>query len=136
MKSIGEHIDELNELMSRKGFDGYFLSNSDFPGKLKDSLHQHMQNVMHESTPVRPFYLTTYSLWNGEEKPYVICDFKLQYDTKAGFSVMKLDAKCVVDRLSNPARTMEVNLGKNEDMPTCAAVNAALSPKRKSSLKL
>jgi len=134
MKNLTEHIDEFERLMPRKGFDGFFLTNSNFPGKLKESLNQYMQGVVNK--PAQPFYLTTYSLWNGEEKPHIIADFKMDYDKELGFRVIKLDAKLIHGSSINPARTIEVLLKDSEDMPPREDVNAALRSTRIKGIKI
>lgn len=135
MKHLGKHIDEFENLMHMKGFDGHFLCNSNFPGKLKDSLSRHLREVLQEEIHVRPFYLTTYSLWKDKESPYVQCDLKVKYDENNGFKVDTMEAR-YVDRSFNPLRTLEVRLTDNEDMPTREKVNSTVGPRKKRRLKL
>ncbi|HRE67718.1 MAG TPA: hypothetical protein PLM56_05650 [Cyclobacteriaceae bacterium] len=133
MKNLGEHIEQFERLMNRKGFDGHFLCNTSFPGKLKESLHQHLLEVLQGETYVRPFYLTTYSHWKDEERPHVKCDFKMKYDSGTGFRIEKMD----VTRANHygTIKSVEVRPIKNEDIPTRENVNALVGQKKKS-LKL
>ena len=85
MKRLRSHIDELETLMDSKGYDGHFLCNSAHPGKLRDSLYAHLLETLQGQTHVPPFYLTTFSHWKDEERPYVKCDFKMKYDSWTGF---------------------------------------------------
>jgi len=135
MRRLGLHIDELEKLLNEKGFDGHFLCNSAFPGKLRESLHQHLMEMLQCETHIPSFYLTTYSLWKDEESPYVQCDFKVRYDKDHGLGIDKVDAKYVVDRSFNPVRTFETRLKSNEDLPTRENINSLVGP-RKRSLKL
>jgi hypothetical protein len=38
MDALTKHIEELDQLMKTKGYDGYFLAAGGYPGKLKESL--------------------------------------------------------------------------------------------------
>lgn len=133
MKRLAEHIDEFEKLMNQKGFNGHFLCNSGFPGKLGESLHQHLLEALQGETYVRPFYLTTYSHWKDDEQPHVKCDFKMKYDSWMGFQVEKME----VTRANHfgSIKRIELRPNKNEDIPTREKVNALVGQKKKS-LKL
>lgn len=133
MKQLGLHIDELEKLMNEKGYDGHFLSNSSFPGKLRESLHQHLLEVLQGETYIRQFYLTTYSHWKDEDRPHVKCDFKMKYDSWLGFRVDKME----VTRANRfgTIKSVELRPDKNEDIPTREKVNALVGQKMRS-LKL
>ncbi len=91
MQYLGNHISSFLKLMNEKGYDGHFLCNSSHPGKLKDSLTQHLLGALQGSRSVPPFFLTTYSLWQDEQSPYVKCDFKVRFSHSAGFCIEKMD---------------------------------------------
>lgn len=133
MKRLDVHIDELEKLMNEKGYDGHFLCNSAFPCKLRESVHQHLLEVLPGATYVQPFYLTTYSLWKDEESPYVKCDLKVSYDRSEGFRIEKVEA--MYASYLGTIRNFETRLINNMDMPTRQKVNSMVGP-RKRSLKL
>jgi hypothetical protein len=127
------HIDELEKLMKEKGYDGSFLCNSNFPGKLRESLQQHLSEMLQEQNHLPPFYLTTYSHWRDEENPYVLCDFKVKYDKWNGFRIEKLEVK-----RASPFGTIknyETHLINNEDLPSREKANTLVG-QRKWSMKL
>lgn len=90
-QALENHIARLQQLMNTRGYDGHFLCNAANPGKLKESLTQHLSGVMQGNTVVPPFFLTTYSHWKDEESPHVKCDFKMRYNHVEGFQIEKMD---------------------------------------------
>ncbi len=130
MKRLRAHIDEFETLMKAKGYDGHFHCNSAHPGKLTDSMYAHLQETLQGQTHVPPFYLTTFSHWKDEERPYVKCDFKMKYDSWAGFRVEKMEAKRA-NRFGT-IKSIEFRPYKNEDISTCEKVNALVGQKTRS----
>jgi hypothetical protein len=121
MHYFGNHITDFLELMSERGYDGHFLSNTSYPGELKDSLTQHLMGVLQGGTFVPPFFLTTYSHWRDEQSPYVQCDFKVRYSHSEGFCVEKMD-------ITNGSSTGKIKnvtlpLRANIEMPYCEQAN-------------
>lgn len=90
-QALDNHISRFQLLMNEKGYDGHFLCNAGYPGKLKESLTQHLLDTLQGSTTVPPFFLTTYSRWQDEESPYVKCDFKVKYNQSDGFHIDKME---------------------------------------------
>lgn len=129
------HIDALEKLMTDKGFNGHFLCNAGFPGKLRESVQQHLLNVLQGETRVHPFYLSTYSLWKDEHSPYVLCDFKVRYDRTDGFIISKVEAQYKRHSSCNPIRSIELTPLENKDVPTRELVNSAVVPEMKRTLK-
>lgn len=130
MKQLGLHINELEKLMNEKGYDGHFLCNSSFPGKLRESLYQHLLDVMQGETHIRPFYLTTYSLWKDEESPYVQCDFRVRYDRSDGFRIDKMQAK-YANHFST-IRNFETRIMNSADLPAREKVNSLVCSRKRS----
>jgi hypothetical protein len=91
MQHLGSHIASLLKLMNERSYDGHFLCNSSHPGKLKDSLTQHLLGALQGSASVPLFFLTTYSLWQDEQSPNIQCDFKVRYSHTEGFRVEKME---------------------------------------------
>jgi hypothetical protein len=130
MNKVRAHIDELETLMKANGFDGHFLSNSNHPGKLKDSLYAHLLETPQGQKNVPPFFLTTYSHWKDEERPYVKCDFKMKYDSWLGFKVDKI----TVTRANHfgVIKRVEVTPNNNQEIPTREKVNELVGQKKRS----
>jgi hypothetical protein len=133
MKRLRAHIDEFETLMKEKGYDGHFHCNSAHPGKLRDSMYAHLLETLQGQTHVPPFYLTTFSHWKDEDRPYVKCDFKMKYDSWTGFRVEKMEVKRA--NHFGTLKSVEFQPNKNEDIPTCEKVNAMVGQKTRS-LKL
>src|SRR5687768_1298005 len=115
MTGIRAQVDELETLINAKGYDGHFLCNSAHPGRLKESLYGHLRTSQREQT-VAPFYLTTYSHWKDEDRPYVRCEFNIEYDPSKGFRVNGME----VTR-ANPfgiMKSIELRPSKNDEIPT------------------
>jgi len=131
---MAKHIDEFEKLMISKGFDGYFLCNIGFRGQLRESLHQYLTEALQGHNSIRPFHLTTYTLWKGDT--HIKCDFKMTYDKSIGLKIDKLEAGYVVDPELNPVRTIELRPRTNEDIPTRTKVNSIVGPRKKRHFKL
>jgi hypothetical protein len=129
MKNLDKHIDEFAKLMNEKGFDGYFLCNAGFPGKLKDSLHQHLSEVLRAENKVRPFYLSTYSLWNDEHRPYVQCDIRVNYDQQHGLRIDQVEAKFA--NQYGTIRDFKIPLKANSEMPSREKINSIVGTEKK-----
>ncbi len=121
MQYLGNHIAEFLKLMNERGYDGHFLSNSAHPGKLKDSLNQHLLDVLQGRSSVPPFFLTTYSLWRNEQSPYVRCDFKVKHSQSDGFRIEKMDI--TNGSSTGNIKSVTVPLRANIEMPYCEHAN-------------
>jgi hypothetical protein len=130
MQHLDNHITSFLKLMSEKGYDGHFLCNSSHPGKLKDSLGQHLLDVLKGGISVPPFFLTTYSHWQNEQSPYVRCDFKVSHSQSNGFRVEKMNI--TNGNSTGNIKSKTVPLGANIEMPYCEQANRmVLGYKRK-----
>lgn len=129
MNRLRAHMDELETLMNAKGYDGHFLCNSGHPGKLKDSLHAHLLETLQEQKNVPPFYLTTYSHWKDEVRPYVMCDFKMKYDSWKGFQVDRMEVKRA--NSFGTIKSFQVWPDKNEEIPTREKANELAGQKKR-----
>lgn len=133
MERLRGHIDAFDTLMKAKWYDGYFLSDGGHADKLRESILAHFHETLRHRTHVSPFYLTTYSHWTDEERPYVKCDFKTKYDSSTGFRVESLDVTRA--NLYGKIKSVQLRPNKNEDIPTREEANALVGQKKKS-LKL
>ena len=91
MLLLGEHIKALDKLLRDKGYNGYFMSNFGFPGKLQETIRKHFFQSYISNKDINAIHLSTYTRWNNEEEPYVRCDFTVKYDDGKGFSIKKMD---------------------------------------------
>lgn len=76
-------LDALVKILTDKGYDGYFHTESCYPGKLKDSISGFLQTWENgANAPSSPNYLhlSTYLEWNGEDKPKVDCNMRIRYE--------------------------------------------------------
>ncbi|MBN8650614.1 MAG: hypothetical protein J0L67_04270 [Cytophagales bacterium] len=136
MKQLNTHMEDLHQLLTSKGFNGSFLTNAGFPGTLKESLVKHLQEVLQGTPVITPFFLTTYSRWNGEAQPHVKCDFKVHYNRFSGFRIATLDAQYRTSTELNPIRRLQLQFPDNHELPTRDQVNTQITTKKKNRLRL
>lgn len=79
-----EALSDLNtfaKILTDKGYDGYFHTQGAYPGKLKESIGEYLQNCRRgtEGSPKPELLLTGYLLWAGEDKPRVECSMWVKY---------------------------------------------------------
>ena len=133
MKSLSAHINAFVELMKQKGYNGHFLCNSSHPGKIEESLQNHLLGCLQGTTHIPPFYLTTYARWQNDESPYVLCDFKVRYNDNDGFNVVKLNID--YRNLYGSIRRKDVLIDSNVTLPDREQVSRMVSGK-KSKMKI
>lgn len=122
MIRLGEHLSDLEKLMNKKGYDGYFLSNFGFPDKLSGTLRKHIFQCYTKDRDINPIHLSTYSKWKDEDSPYVRCDFTMNYDDNKGFSIEKMEIHCknIFGRISSS----EIIPKSNNDLPDSKKANS------------
>lgn len=81
-----KHSLDLNtfvKTLTNKGFDGFFLTESDYAGKLKESISEFLQ-AWEDGTDAplvaNKLHLSTYLDWNGENQPRVDCNMWVKYE--------------------------------------------------------
>jgi len=114
-KHVDSHLESFLDLMKAKGYDGYFLLNASYPGKLKDSLGEHVQRVWNRSKDMPPFFLSTYSQWQDEQSPYIKCDFKVRYSHSDGFYIEKMDI--IKGNQYGTMKTITLPVTANNELP-------------------
>ena len=68
------------KILSDKGYNGYFLTQGAYGGKLKDSIKEYLEHQKDShSLPKHELLLTAYLLWAGEDKPRVECSLWVKY---------------------------------------------------------
>lgn len=75
-----------------KGYNGYFHTQGAYPGRLKDSMSEYLENCQRgvESLPKGELLLTTYLQWTGEDKPRVQCCMWVQHHN-GKFDLQKME---------------------------------------------
>lgn len=116
MQRMFAHINAFVDLMNRKGYDGMFLSDYGFPGKLKENLTKHVFQCYEERKLLDKVHLTTYSHWRDNEKPHIRCLFTAEFSDLRGFQIRNLRIEKA--DYSGVFRKKDIALHRNEDLPT------------------
>ena len=79
-----EALSDLNtfaKILTDKGYNGYFHTQGAYPGKLKESIREYLENCRKgtEGIPKPELLLTGYLQWAGEDKPRVECSMWVKY---------------------------------------------------------
>lgn len=79
-----EALSDLNtfaNILTAKGYSGYFHTQGAYAGKLKDSISEYLENCWKgkEGAPTPDLLLTGYLQWAGEDKPRVECCMWVKY---------------------------------------------------------
>ena len=89
-----EHLHDLDafaKIISDKGYNGYFTTQAAYPGKIKASISEYLENCKKGSEPIkREFMLMGYLQWSGEDKPRVECSLWVQHE-KGNFDLLKME---------------------------------------------
>lgn len=128
MKELSAHINAFVDLMKRKGYTGHFLCNTSHPGKIEESLQNHLLECLQGTNHIPPFYLSTYTKWQNEESPYVKCDFKVKYNAHDGFNVVNVD----VDYRNSygSIRKKDLSIDSNGTLPEREQINNMVIAKK------
>src|SRR5215216_6115596 len=86
-------LDALAKVLTDKGYDGFFLTQAGYPGKLKDSISRFLEACSNGTD--KPLYtnilpLNTYLEWNGEDQPKVGCHMWVRYEN-GRFDVQEME---------------------------------------------
>jgi len=110
-------IIDFSAVLLKKGYDGCFMTNSDYADRLVDSLQRFFEAYHRGEEPrCSPLYLSTYIEWNGDDEERVFCLFGVHYDTKKGFNVDNLH----IERRSpygGVIRRKDITVEKPDDIP-------------------
>lgn len=90
-----EALSDLNtfaKILTDKGYNGYFHTQGAYPGKLKESINEYLENCRKgaEGVPKQELLLTGYLWWAGEDKPHVQCSMWVKYQN-GKFDLNKLE---------------------------------------------
>lgn len=79
MEAISD-LSTFAKILTDKGYNGYFLTQGEYGGKLKDSIREYLERQKDShSSPKHELLVTTYLLWAGEDKPRVECSMWIKY---------------------------------------------------------
>lgn len=86
------NLDTFAKALTDKGYDGYFVTQADYPDKIKNSIGRFLE-ACKSGTDKQPYPdilpLHTYLEWNGEDKPRVSCQMWVKYED-GKFDVQKM----------------------------------------------
>lgn len=122
MLLLEDHIKALDKLLRDKGYNGYFMSNFGFPGRLQETIRKHFFQSYISNRDINPIHLSTYTRWSNEEEPYVRCDFTVKYDDGKGFTINKMDIQFKNQYGSN--RSAQITPGRDHEIPSREQANA------------
>jgi len=121
LQRLEHQIASFLQRMNERGYNGHFLCNASYPGKLKESLTQHLLDILKNEPAIPPFRLTTYSHWRDEQSPRVSCDFKVKYTNAEGFQVDRIDITSSTS--TGQLKRVTLPIKANIDMPYCEQAN-------------
>lgn len=114
-------------MLTSKGYDGFFHTQGGFPAKVKDSIGEYLENceLGTERWPDPSLMLTTYLKWNGDDKPYIVCDMWVRYK-EGKFDLRKMDIQ-KKDRYGQLIRKSELQNLSTASMPKWADAVATVN---------
>ena len=110
--------------LTHKGYNGYFHTQSAYPGKLKDSLSEYMEACSSgkEHLPKGDLILTGYLQLAGDDRPSVQCNLWVKHEN-GKFDLSKMEVK-KNDRFGNIIKHSEL---LNLSVETAPKANEAIS---------
>lgn len=121
-------LNTFAKTLSDKGYNGLFLTQAGYPGKVKDSIGSFLEACRNGTDkPLFPDFLNlnTYLLWNGEDKPKVSCHIRVKYGND-NFEVQKMDIE-KTDQYGHSMKKMELTNLTTESVPTVKEALAQMS---------
>ena len=73
-------VEELTAILTDKGYNGYFMTQAGYPGRLSESMERFLANLDPRCDFNNKLILETYLDWNGEDKPSIQCFISLKND--------------------------------------------------------
>ena len=101
-------LDTFSKNLSDKGYNGYFHTQSAYPGKLKDSISEYLEACSSgkEQLPKGDLILTGYLHWAGDDRPSVQCNLWVKHENGT-FGLSKMEVK-KNDRFGNILKHSEL----------------------------
>lgn len=122
-----EALTDLNtftKTLTDKGYDGYFLTQSGYPGKLKESIGRYLKDSCEkeESLSGSEFILSGYLKWKGSDQPSIECNMWVKFE-KGTFDLHKMEV-VQKDRFGQLLKHIEL---KNLSVTTVPKANMAIA---------
>lgn len=133
MKQVTIHMEKFVRALKEKGYDGAFLTNSAYPGTLKESLNAHLLGCLEKNEPIPPFYLTTYAIWKGDDSPRVKCDLRISHHRDSGFQVNRFDL--TYENQYGKIREMKIPVHNLSEIPLRSDCHGMVAEQKKRTLK-
>ncbi|AZA97910.1 hypothetical protein [Chryseobacterium shandongense] len=89
-------VSTFAQILTDKGYNGYFHTQGAYPGKLKDSISEYFESCQKgtDSWPKQDLLVTGYLQWSAEDKPRVECNMWVKYfDGKLSLNRMEITKK-------------------------------------------
>lgn len=123
-------LDTFTKILTDKGYDGYFLTEGTYPGKLKNSIGRFLEACRLGAD--KPLYsgslsLRTYLDWKGADKPGVQCYMRVRYDG-GQFDVQKMIIERT-DRYGQSIKKAELTGLTTESVPAAKEAIACVTEK-------
>src|SRR5690554_1867043 len=112
-------LDTFSKTLTDKGYDGYFLTQADYPDKIKDSINRFLEACKNGTDKLLyPDLLPiqTYLEWNGEDKPKVSYHIWVAHEN-GKFDVRKMEIERT-DRYGHSMKKSELTNLTTGAVPT------------------
>lgn len=131
MKQILD-LDTFAKTLTDKGYDGYFLTQADYPDKIKSSIKRFLEACRNGTD--KPLYpdllpLQTYLEWNGEDRSKVSCHIWVAHEN-GKFDVRKMEIERT-DRYGQSLKKSELTNLTTGSLPTVKEAIALVTEKPK-----
>ena len=84
-------LDAFSKIISDSGYTGYFTTQAAYPGKIKESISEYLENCKKGVEPLKTeLMLKVYLQWSGEDKPRVECTMWVKHE-KGNFDLLKME---------------------------------------------
>lgn len=84
-------LNTLCKILCDKGYNGYFMTQAAYPGKIKDSILDYLQSCAAGLDTLKPeFILRGYLDWQGDDKPSIECHLWIKHE-KGTFDLQKME---------------------------------------------
>jgi hypothetical protein len=123
-------LDTFAQALTSKGYDGFFLTQAGYPGKVKDSISRFLEACSNGTD--KPLYtnllpLNTYLEWNGEDQPKVGCHMWVRYEN-GRFDVQEMEIERT-DRYGQLLKQSKLTNLTASSVPTVREAIAQVSEK-------
>ncbi|WP_353151472.1 hypothetical protein [Chryseobacterium sp.] len=105
-------MEEFVKILTDKGYNGCFMTQAGYPGKLADSLGGFLASLDPDYGFDKNVLLETYLEWNGEDKPSVQCLISLENDNgKFALDIMEITYKDRYGKCISEKKLTDISIG-------------------------